>query len=195
MRTTAWIIGDQLKPDISSLSDLKPDNCVVFMVESLEHAQRLPFHKQKLVLIWSAMRHFAEELRGLGYTVDYYKSAPDFSEALRKHIELYKPDRMRIMETAEYGLSNHLAEFIEKNGINAEITTNKVAINFVWVLITGFLVMFMQAGFTLVEVGMTRAKNAAQTAAMNLLVYPLGMLAFYICGFALMFGGRGDIAI
>lgn len=77
--------------------------------------------------------------------------------------------------------------------VAAQVGHNKVAINFVWVLITGFLVMFMQAGFALVEVGMTRAKNAAHTAAMNLLVYPLGMLAFYVCGFALMFGGIGSI--
>ena len=45
---------------------------------------------------------------------------------------------------------------------------NKVAINMMWVLITGFLVMFMQAGFAMVETGFTRAKNVAHTMAMNL---------------------------
>ena len=70
---------------------------------------------------------------------------------------------------------------------------NKVAINMVWVLITGFLVMFMQAGFAMVEAGLTRAKNVAHTMAMNFMIYPLGMLGFYICGFALMFGGLGSI--
>lgn len=70
---------------------------------------------------------------------------------------------------------------------------NRVAINFVWTLITGFLVMFMQAGFAMVETGLTRAKNASHTMAMNLLIYPLGMLGFYICGFAFMFGGVGAI--
>ncbi len=68
---------------------------------------------------------------------------------------------------------------------------NRVAINFVWTLITGFLVMFMQAGFALVEAGLTRAKNAAHTMAMNFMIYPMGMLGFYLCGFALMFGGVG----
>jgi Amt family ammonium transporter len=62
-----------------------------------------------------------------------------------------------------------------------------------WVLITGFLVMFMQAGFAMVEAGLTRAKNAAHTIAMNFLIYPLGMLGFYVCGFALMFGGFGAL--
>lgn len=70
---------------------------------------------------------------------------------------------------------------------------NKVAINMVWVLITGFLVMFMQAGFAMVETGFTRAKNVAHTMAMNMMIYPLGMLGFYICGFAFMFGGLGSI--
>jgi ammonium transporter, Amt family len=70
---------------------------------------------------------------------------------------------------------------------------NKVAINMVWVLITGFLVMFMQAGFAMVEAGLTRAKNAAHTMAMNFMIYPLGMIGFFICGFAFMFGGVGPL--
>ena len=71
---------------------------------------------------------------------------------------------------------------------------NRVAINIVWTLIAGFLVMFMQPGFAMVESGFTRAKNAVHTMAMNFMIYPLGMLGFYICGFAFMFGGLGPIA-
>ncbi len=78
--------------------------------------------------------------------------------------------------------------------VAAQAGHNKVAINMVWVLITGFLVMFMQAGFAMVETGLTRAKNVAHTMAMNFMIYPLGMLGFYVCGFALMFGGLGPIA-
>jgi ammonium transporter, Amt family len=70
---------------------------------------------------------------------------------------------------------------------------NKIAINMVWILVTGFLVMFMQAGFAMVEAGLTRAKNVAHTVAMNFMIYPLGMLGFYVCGFALMFGGVGAL--
>ena len=70
---------------------------------------------------------------------------------------------------------------------------NRVAINFMWTLVTGFLVMFMQAGFALVETGLCRAKNASHTMAMNFMIYPLGMLGFYLCGFAFMFGGIGAI--
>jgi Amt family ammonium transporter len=69
---------------------------------------------------------------------------------------------------------------------------NRVAINFMWTLVTGFLVMFMQAGFALVETGLCRAKNAGHTMAMNFMIYPMGMLGFYLCGFAFMFGGMAD---
>lgn len=77
--------------------------------------------------------------------------------------------------------------------VAAQAGHNKIAINFVWVLITGFLVMFMQFGFAMVESGLTRAKNAAHTMAMNFLIYPLGMIGFFICGFAFMFGGVGAL--
>ena len=49
----------------------------------------------------------------------------------------------------------------------AATAANTVAINFVWTLVAGFLVMFMQAGFAMVETGFTRAKNAAHTMTMN----------------------------
>jgi ammonium transporter, Amt family len=69
------------------------------------------------------------------------------------------------------------------------IGKNRAAINMMWTLITGFLVMFMQAGFALVETGLTRAKNVAHTMAMNVFIYAIGVLAFYFVGFGLMFGG------
>lgn len=69
------------------------------------------------------------------------------------------------------------------------VAHNKISINLVWTLVTGFLVMFMQAGFAMVETGLCRAKNAAHTMSMNFMIYALGMLGFWICGFGLMFGG------
>jgi len=68
---------------------------------------------------------------------------------------------------------------------------NRIAINFVWTLITGFLVMFMQAGFALVETGLCRAKNANHTMMMNFMVYGFGLFAFWVCGFAIQMGGVG----
>lgn len=70
-----------------------------------------------------------------------------------------------------------------------QVGQNKIAINFVWTLITGFLVMFMQAGFAMVESGLTRVKNANHTYMMNFFVYTCGLFAYWLIGFAIQMGG------
>lgn len=71
---------------------------------------------------------------------------------------------------------------------------NRVAINMTWTLSTGYLVMFMAAGFALVAAGFMRAKNVANTVSMVFMVYAIGTLGFWLMGFAIMFGGLGPIA-
>lgn len=68
----------------------------------------------------------------------------------------------------------------------ADITTD---MNMMWVMVTGALVFFMQAGFALVETGFTRNKNVAHTMMMNMMVFCIGALAYYAFGFGLQFGG------
>lgn len=75
-----------------------------------------------------------------------------------------------------------------------QVGQNKIAINFVWTLVTGFLVMFMQAGFAIVETGLCRAKNANHTMMMNFMVYGVGMLAYWLIGFTIQMGGVGAVA-
>jgi Amt family ammonium transporter len=70
-----------------------------------------------------------------------------------------------------------------------QVGQNKIGINFVWTLITGFLVMFMQAGFAMVEAGLCRVKNANHTYMMNFFVYGCGLFAYWIIGFAIQMGG------
>ena len=69
----------------------------------------------------------------------------------------------------------------------------QTALNIVWTLLCGFLVMFMQAGFALVETGLTRAKNVAHTMGMNFLVYSIGILGYWALGFGLQMGGVGAL--
>ena len=73
-------------------------------------------------------------------------------------------------------------------GLYDRIAHNAISINFVWVLVAGFLVMFMQAGFAAVEAGLCRVKNSAHTMTMNMMIYPLGCIAFYVYGFAIGWG-------
>ena len=77
---------------------------------------------------------------------------------------------------------------VTQDELIANVAHNKTSINLVWTLVTGFLVMFMQAGFALVETGLCRAKSAAHVMATNFMIYGLGMLGFWVCGFAFMFG-------
>ncbi len=71
-----------------------------------------------------------------------------------------------------------------------EPTTQDV-LNNIWVFIAGVLVFFMQAGFALVEAGLTRAKNVVNIFAKNLSDAIVGVLAFFACGFAFAYGGDG----
>jgi Amt family ammonium transporter len=71
-------------------------------------------------------------------------------------------------------------------------TTNKVAMDTMWTLITAFLVFWMNAGFALVESGMCRVKNAVNILSKNFIVFALSSLAFFFLGWGVMFGdGNG----
>ena len=75
-----------------------------------------------------------------------------------------------------------------------QVGQNRIAVNFVWTLVAGFLVMFMQAGFALVETGLCRAKNANHTMMMNFMVYGFGLFAYWVMGFAILQGGSAGIS-
>jgi deoxyribodipyrimidine photolyase-related protein len=65
------VLGDQLSAGLASLKAVSRTDAVVLMAEVAEEAGYVPHHKQKLVLVFAAMRHFAETLRAEGWTVDY----------------------------------------------------------------------------------------------------------------------------
>src|SRR4051794_20062660 len=72
--------------------------------------------------------------------------------------------------------------------VAAQVEKNRTSINMTWLMVGGILVLFMQAGFALVETGFTRAKNAAHTMMMNMVIFALGVVGWFVCGYALMFG-------
>lgn len=81
--------------------------------------------------------------------------------------------------------------FYGGKSIKEAVGRNAVAINFVWVLVAGFLILFFQSGFALVETGFCRAKNAVHTMMMNFVIFAIGAIGFFLVGFAFMFGGVG----
>lgn len=68
-----------------------------------------------------------------------------------------------------------------------------ISINFIWVFMAAALVFFMQAGFALVETGFCQKKNALHVMTTNLMIFGIAVVAFYLVGFGLMFGGVGAL--
>jgi ammonium transporter, Amt family len=82
-------------------------------------------------------------------------------------------------------------------GINAlanEAGHLRVSVNFTWLLMTGFLVLFMQVGFAFLVTGLTRAKNAGHMMMMNLTSFAVALIAYFAVGFAFQFGGVAPVA-
>lgn len=84
------------------------------------------------------------------------------------------------------GVEKSLKELTDQAG------SLKVAVDTVWVLLCAFLVIFMNAGFAMVESGFCRQKNAVNILSKNLIVFAVSTLAFWIFGFAFMFGDGNE---
>ncbi len=77
------ILGDQLSPDISSLAAADKKRDIVVMAEVMAEGEYVPHHPQKIILILSAMRKFAQRLRDDGWQVAYSKlDEPGNSQSL-----------------------------------------------------------------------------------------------------------------
>lgn len=89
-----------------------------------------------------------------------------------------------IMTAVALGASATLVHAKEEVGYLTQTNAN-----IVWTLLAAMLVMFMQAGFTLVECGLTRSKNAGNILMKNMLDFAVGTMLFLMIGYGLMFGG------
>lgn len=119
MTIGVWVLGDQLWLEQSALQSCAAyhQQVPVMFVESLRHAQELPYHLQKLVLVWSAMRHFAEELRQMGWHVTYAQ-AEDFETPLVDWIERHQITELRVMTPTD----RPFAQLIEQLRLPCQIT-------------------------------------------------------------------------
>ncbi|GGA06110.1 cryptochrome/photolyase family protein [Okeania sp. KiyG1] len=98
MNIGIWVLGDQININQAAIqSCTEKDNIFVIIIESLEYIQVRPYHQQKLVLIWSAMRHFVVELRQAGWQVTHTKST-DFETPLKHWIETNQITEIRVMK-------------------------------------------------------------------------------------------------
>jgi Amt family ammonium transporter len=74
-------------------------------------------------------------------------------------------------------------------GVAESVTDLSKQINLLWIILGSVLVIFMQAGFALVETGFCRAKHAAHVMSTNFAIFGLGFVGFFFVGYGLMFGG------
>jgi deoxyribodipyrimidine photolyase-related protein len=112
-----WVLGDQLSQQQSALVALQDQlgpaqarrHCRVLLIESGSVVQWRAYHRQKLVLVWSAMRHFAAELEAAGWQVDY-REASSFSEALHPWLAEHRISELHVMEPAERPFRDAIAK-------------------------------------------------------------------------------------
>lgn len=113
---------DQL--NLKKFESYLSDSPTLLFIESYDEAQILPFHKQRLVYMWSAQRHFAKQCRADGYKMKYLMGddATDvqLSNFLSEHPEAF----LTWMEPAEWDLSERLSGIIEKNKDRVKVVSN-----------------------------------------------------------------------
>ena len=119
MTRLVYLLGDQLTRDIASIRGCAKDNTVVLMAELDEETTYVGHHKQKLVFILSAMRHFAEELRQAGWTVDYVElTDPDnsgsFTVELARALERHEIEEVRVVKAGEWRVQAMIDEWADR---------------------------------------------------------------------------------
>ena len=99
-------------------------------------------------------------------------SAPDYAQKKKDYDEFQA-------QLAKEPLAGKLADHVGHV---------RIATNFSWTLLTGYLVLFMQAGFALLTCGLVRKKNAGHLMMLNFAAYVFAFLAYYAVGYAFQFG-------
>lgn len=126
MSALRLVMGDQLSRDLASLADLAPDD-VILMAELSGEARVHGHHRQKIALIFAAMRHFAQGLREEGWRVDYiHLDAPqenpgNFSAALDQALAAGRFDRVILTCPSEIRVEEEMRRFAARAPIPVEI--------------------------------------------------------------------------
>lgn len=113
------ILGDQLTPGLASLRDCSPDDTIILMMEVWDEVTYVKHHKQKIALIFSAMRHFAAELRAAGWSVDYTKltdteNAGSFTGEVARAVERHNPRAIQVTQASEWRVQQSIDEWADK---------------------------------------------------------------------------------
>ncbi|TQN60512.1 cryptochrome/photolyase family protein [Agrobacterium tumefaciens] len=124
------ILGDQLSPDISSLEDADKDHDIILMCEVMAEATYVGHHKKKIAFVFSAMRHFADELRADGYRVRYTRiddkdNAGSFGGEVKRAVDDIRPSAINVMEAGEWRVRLEMETWASSFGIPVEIRPDR----------------------------------------------------------------------
>jgi deoxyribodipyrimidine photolyase-related protein len=130
MNVLRIIFGDQLSQDLSALDDLDPRRDVVLMMEVMEENTYVRHHKQKIVLVLAAMRHFAKMLRERGVNVNYVhlddpKNTGSFTNEIQRAVARHRPSRIVLTEASEWRVREMAKSWDALTGIPVEIREDR----------------------------------------------------------------------
>lgn len=126
MTTLRFILGDHLSRHVAALRDMDPARDVVLMAEVGSESTIVGFHKQKLVFIYAAMRHFAEVLRAEGIRVDYVRlddpaNSQSLEGELRRALERYRVERVVVTEPGAWRVRDMMRGWEQRLGVPVEV--------------------------------------------------------------------------
>lgn len=126
MPALTLICGDQLSPDLAALRMLERASDHVLFAELADEAGYVPHHRQKIAMIFAAMRHFAASLEQHGWQVFYHGFDPDsairsFTDALRAHVEAHRIERIVLTHPGEWRVLEEFRHMEQALGVAVEI--------------------------------------------------------------------------
>ena len=129
MSTLRLILGDQLSPEISSLDGFEVSKDTVLMCEIWNEATYVKHHKKKIAFLFSAMRHFAEELKASGYNVEYVKlndkdNTGFFKTEVERTVKKHKFDHIVVTHPGEYRVLKDMQSWEQDLGIPVKIKSD-----------------------------------------------------------------------
>lgn len=129
MNRLVIVFGDQLSLESNALVDFDPGSDAVWMAEVHEEATHVWCHKTRLVLFFSAMRHFRDRLALKGWTVFYHALTGDpsqdrgssFSELLRQDLPVLKPAKMVMIQAGDHRVQTAVEDVAAECGVPLEV--------------------------------------------------------------------------
>ncbi|WP_432349987.1 cryptochrome/photolyase family protein (plasmid) [Shinella yambaruensis] len=130
MSNLILILGDQLTLGISSLDGADKEHDTILMCEVMAEATYVGHHKKKIAFLFSAMRHFAEELRGEGYRVRYTRiddenNGGSFSGEVKRALEDLSPSTICVTEAGEWRVKSEIETWASLFGVHLDVRTDR----------------------------------------------------------------------